>query len=624
MSLREHRSLILLAIAGVGSVAAFVVPWYLPASGSPVLSDSYVLGFTNWAASLLLLASAGALALVASLLPAPPFGEPLWTTGRDPSRKRALLAASGLTILSLLILGVLAGSTRGVPYGEERYFLDLMAQVAAGHRPLVDFPYSYSFAALYVPVWLWQALKGTGLTPSSAYLIVYVAFVIISYVLFYAVVTRLKLSDGRRAAIILCIGIPTTLTCMLGIQTLPARYLAPVAALLALHYWGGSGRLGRRWSWPALVAIALGGSAFTAVLASTEMVIALGIATVAYLLLLARREQRQALIAAAVYVGCLAAVAVAGQASLDLVGSFAGGAANFPVLPGPPAILYFAAVIAVAVLLPRALRSPERAEHPLTLSLAVLSAVLVPAALGRADAAHLLGNGLVLFILAATLLAHAGRRAFTAYLLIFVVVFSVAQYVALTQFSRTQILRAAASSTSLSDAGFAQFEHVLTWPPTAAPTRDRASYVWPRAETSTAVLSPYASIAAPFGLYPPDSTLPFTFAEQHRLAPDPFTGPGLTTDDLAKKLVSLKSADCLLVPREYAAAVEAAVPGQTPAEAWALAPHQQKTLWALTLFPLGFYERNPQPNLSGLLLAGIKKDFKRAGTWGPYAVYERR
>ena len=624
MSAREHRSLILLAIAAAGSVAAFVLPWFVPATGPPVLSDSSMLGFTNWTAGLLLLLTAAALALCASLLPEPAFAEALWASGPERPRRWALIAAAALTVVALLVLAILAGSTRGVPYGEERYFLSLMSQVAAGRQPLADFPYSYSFAALYVPVWLWQALKGTGLTPAAAYLLVYAAAVVASYVMLYVFVSRLRLSDGARAAIIVCIGLPTTLTCMLGIQTLPARYLAPVLALLALHLWGGSRRAGGPSSWWVLVALALAGAAFTAILASTEIVIALCVATTAYLLLLARSQRRPALTATGVYLGCLVVVAMAGQASFDLVGSFAGGAANFPVLPGPPAVLYFVAVLTVAILLPRALRTPDRADHPLTLSLAVLGAVFVPAALGRADAAHLLGNGLVLFILAAALLARIGRRIFVAYLLVFVVVFCAAQYAALTQLSRTQILRAAASSTTLSDAGFSRLEHLVTWPPTAAPTRDRASYVWPRAGGSTAELAGYSSVAAPFGLYPPDSTLPFTLAEQHRLAPDPFTGPGLTATDLAKKLSSLRSADGLLIPQEYAAAVEAAVPGQTPSEGWVLGPRQQRTFGALELFPLGFYERRAQPNLSGLLLAGIKKDFKAAGMWGPYAVYRRR
>jgi hypothetical protein len=35
------------------------------------------------------------------------------------------------------------------------------------------------------------------------------------------------------------------------------------------------------------------------------------------------------------------------------------------------------------------------------------------------------------------------------------------------------------------------------------------------------------------------------------------------------------------------------------------------------------HERNPQPNLGGLLAAYIKREFHRAGSWSNYAVYTR-
>jgi hypothetical protein len=610
---------VLIGIAVAGAALVFVLPWYVPTSYGLVLSDSAMLGFANWAAVLSLLATAVALGLVARRWAAAPLDGPLWLTESRPPRRRAVITTAVLAAVALSTTAVLAWATRGVPYGEASYFLDRAAQVAAGQRPLLDFGYSYSLAALYLPVWLSTLFRGWGLDPLSAYLIVYVCLIGLSYWMLYLIVSRLALSDSRRAWLLAGIGIPTVLNIMLGVQYLPVRYLAPAVALLAVHAWFlrrdrsvATGALG------ALIAIC--GLALTVILGSSEMGIAVAFGTLAYFLALGRRDRLTAVAAAAVYLGCLAPIAVLGRGAFFLVGSFGTGAANVPVLPGPPALLYLLSVFIVAILLPRVLRGSSAAESPFTLSLVVLALVLVPAAFGRADAGHLYYNGLVLMILAAAFLARLVPRAFIPYLVAIVLVFFVSAYVAAGRSGPTQVLRAAASSTSLSDRQFGILRGVLG----GAGSRTRAEYAWPSSDGDIAALGTTGTIAMPFGLYAPDRLLPFTLARLGRLDADPVPGLGFTLDDLQAKLRSLADTSVLLVPLEFAPAVSAAQPGSTPKTVWVLPRGTARSYPDTALFPLGFYERYPQPNVSGLMLAYIKANYVRAGTWGPYAVYRRR
>ena len=83
-----------LAIGAAGACGIFVVPWFVPVRGAPVLSDSYMLGFANTAATLALWAASLLLVLVAARSPdalagetlgrrsaggrSEPAGEPLW------------------------------------------------------------------------------------------------------------------------------------------------------------------------------------------------------------------------------------------------------------------------------------------------------------------------------------------------------------------------------------------------------------------------------------------------------------------------------------------------------------------------------------------------------------------
>ena len=627
-----------LAIGAAGACGIFVVPWFVPVRGAPVLSDSYMLGFANTAATLALWAASLLLVLVAARRPdalvdgplgtTEPAGEPLWTAGPSGEPLRGSGPASGhrrlrivaivVGALSLGLAAVFARLTAGVTYGEVTFFLDRMAQLVAGHRPFTDFSYGYTLGGLYGPVWLWRLLRGHGVSALQSYYAIYAAFLLCSWAMLYALVGRLNLSDRRRALLFACLGGACVVNITAGIQYSLVRYLTPPVVLLAVHL--SVTRVSRRWRPYAAGLVALGGLLATVVFSSPEMVLAALVAVVGYFVVLGLSQRRVAALAALTLAVGLVPLILLSQGYFSLVFSFAAGAFNLPVVPGPPALLYVLAMFIVAVLLPATLRGSPVAEQPLTVSLVVLCAVLVPAAFGRADFGHLFFNGIVVFVLAAAFLARHRERLFAPFVVAVLVVFAVANYAFITQIGGSVFLPAVATSGSLTDGQFRVLSAALAWPPGSVSAGGQARYLLPHATAGLSQLDKYRMVAAPVGFEEADSAVAFALARQGRLALDPVSGLGFTERDLNSNLAQLPKADCLLLPLEDVSSIEQANVQGTPAAGW-LGSAGKRSYGALSLFPFTLNERNPQPNLGGLFAAYVHGHYRRAGTWGNYAVY---
>jgi hypothetical protein len=609
--------MIALIVAAVGAFGVFVLPWFAPQTSTPLVSDSYAVGFANWAATLALLLTALALFLVFSDRTLVPEPVPVPTAKAD-GRRHARMALAALVAISLVIGLGLALLTRDVAHNESGFFLDRAAQVVAGYVPFSDFDYGYALIGLYGPVWLWRAFGSLGMTPTAAYALVYCILAVCSCWMLYILVRRVAPDDGSQAWILLGVGVVAVINTTMGIQYLLVRYLTPAIALLALHRWCTSPRCtGWRGRLVAL-GIALGGLAATIVLASPEMAAAGYVAILVYLAALARRQRDIALFTGGVLVLCAAALLLAGTGYASLVVSFARGALNFPVLPGPPAIVFVIATLTVAALLPGVLRTTVVQERPFLAALAAYGMALIPAAFGRADWGHMLANGLVLYVLAAAFLARRRPRLFVALLVAVVVSFGLAHGVYFKQFMSPMLLGSIANARTLSDGQFSSLERMLGQPQVA-----QSVMTYGQSDELARQMASFDHIAAPFGVATTDTALAFALASQGRLALDPVPGVGVSSADSEKKMAALADADCLLVLVGFDDLVQQSTRENTPALAWTARP-RAIDLTPLTLFPLGLYERRPQPNLMGMLAIYINENFRRISQLGPYTVYVRR
>src|SRR5664280_182565 len=103
MSSITHRHATLMAISAVGAVGVFVVPWFVSVGHTPIVSDSYMVGFANWAAvaALLLMAAAlGGVSARSETAALSAAGQP-WRIGAAGRRRCSLAVVFALAVLSL-------------------------------------------------------------------------------------------------------------------------------------------------------------------------------------------------------------------------------------------------------------------------------------------------------------------------------------------------------------------------------------------------------------------------------------------------------------------------------------------------------------------------------------------
>ena len=162
------------AVLLAGLTVVFVLPWFLP-PGRAIVSDSYAVGFSNRVAWIGTIGMAAGLALVGLRLHRPtvrPFlGSRPLPQERTPRWAVALLAA-----LTLATGALLAWMTyNSFIYGEKNYFLDRMAYITNGNVPFVDLEFTYGPLLIWVPAGVQTLLAPLGATPQFAYALTWLA-----------------------------------------------------------------------------------------------------------------------------------------------------------------------------------------------------------------------------------------------------------------------------------------------------------------------------------------------------------------------------------------------------------------------------------------------------------------
>lgn len=228
------------AIGCAGLAAMLVLPWRMPASGKPGVSDSAAVGFSNTTATLCVALTCVALFALGCI----------WRRESRAARPRPLWPVKGAEddgpdYSSLLMVCLVTVAltipvfwlTHGVAYGDSRYFLDRMAFAAQGIRPFTGFEYAYSYVSLYLPIVMWKLLTPLGGDPQTGYFASIVLLMLASWWMLFSVVADFGLFARQKRRLFVTVATISFLLVYetLGSQYLLVRFLAPLIALRWLH-----------------------------------------------------------------------------------------------------------------------------------------------------------------------------------------------------------------------------------------------------------------------------------------------------------------------------------------------------------------------------------------------------
>jgi hypothetical protein len=320
-----------------------------------------------------------------------------------------LLLALAVSSVELTLVSVALGWH---PIGEATYFVNRLFSLQNGLLPYRDFEFVYGPGMLYTPVVL-QRL--TGVSTEAAYSMTLWVFAWGGLFLLWWVIRQARGGPGNVAArdqtvVFLLLAAFPALNPESGIQYTMARFICGFAALAAARITAE--KLAGRWFVVAVCHLLLGAAVFSV---SPEIALAFFAGLLTYWLLEYLAGARWLTYTAAVHLGLLVAAALLTPRDMFVaIRRFGAGADNLPLFPSPFVLLFTGSLLfAVAPMLGDAFRSANARIHShgvfgtITAAFAVHALVMTPAALGRADAIHVVYYGTGAFMLA--MLSRKGR-----------------------------------------------------------------------------------------------------------------------------------------------------------------------------------------------------------------------
>jgi hypothetical protein len=436
-----------LCYVAVGLAAIFYLPSLVPLR--PTASDSYLFGYNNRAAVVLLLM----LVTIAAI----------WTKGLNlklpasgaslPVPRKTLLISLVAVLAGCLAMYLLAGRFGG--FGESSYEIDRAWLLSQSRIPYVDFEWPFGVALLYGPL-LFSRLLSIGIVP--AYYLFWALNCLLGTVLLFAVVNRIDYPTKSKKFIYLILFCSWFLSILnMGTHYTLVRYTCPLYFILVVHRIIKGAGAGSK-AYGTLLAVA-----FTAVLLliSPETAIAYAFASICVFALAYSNWKGVNLGIFAGLIAALGAVFLAAMKLhvLDTVRASGGGADSFPISFAPFMLLFFAAVFLCACYV--YLRLTQRHIDDNTVGLVAFSIPMLAAALSRCDPGHVLMNGLGIF-LASMFYASNHRTAWKWYRAVFVVVLILLSAISGTWFYLPSLARCGFNILSESNNG-SQISRSLTY-----------------------------------------------------------------------------------------------------------------------------------------------------------------
>lgn len=378
------------ALTVAAAFSIFRLPFLLPPAQAPVVSASLAGGFNNRVATIAAICLAlSSFAITLCCRPKTPETE---QAAHPQLSRRALLAGSfGLTAWYVLLGGLAyLGDLRSA--GEAHYFLTQMTTASAFHLPLYrGVEFAYGPLLFYPPMVLKPLFSFSSQPLQAAYLFTLLSSEFLGAHLLGWSINQLPISLPVRRTMYILLLTLATLDLGLGLNYTLLRFILPVASLL---FCVGQARTA--WRLAVLVVIAellnLG--------LSPEMGAAFAAGVVTYALLrVGRFEFGFLLVTLAPLAALVAFLGVFGSSAFSTMKLFSSGTYNLIVEPQWYMLLFLVALIWLA---PRAVASlwwNKDEESRVWTALLISGVALVPAALGRADAGHVLLNGIPILML---------------------------------------------------------------------------------------------------------------------------------------------------------------------------------------------------------------------------------
>jgi hypothetical protein len=387
----------------------FYLPYFIPQR--PVASDSYLFGFNNRAAIVLLLVFSAGAALWGRgyNLALRPAGQPTKIAGRT------LGICLAIQLAACLAMVLLAGGFGG--FCESTYEIDRVWLLAQGHLPYVGFEWPFGVLFLYGPLWLSHLFHGDIAQGYNAF---WTLSSVAGVALLFATINRLDTPTPRKTFIFLILFVaflPSVLG--MGAHYTLLRYISPFYCILIVSRASTGNTRRRAQRLAAALAVC-----FTAMLLLISPEMAIAHAFACSILLFPRKSAiSPAGLRPSPYAAMLAGLAALFAAALklhllDTLIASGGGADSFPIPFSVPVLFFYAVVFVCACSVVRRWAEPSLTDN--SIALIVLSIPLLAAALGRCDPGHILSNGVGL-MLAVFLYASGSPRMWRLYCSAFIV-----------------------------------------------------------------------------------------------------------------------------------------------------------------------------------------------------------
>ncbi len=380
------------SIAGalvLGLAAIYLIPFHVPVYDG--LSDSYMFGYSNRTATLLIAAFT--------------LGFALWTRGMEfrlpdgtvgDRFQQARNLAIACSILGCILFWMIGRAV--MPLLESQYFLDRYAMYGMGGKPYADFTFDYGPLMFYLPVWVAGLCR---LSLADGYYLTWLLqWALGTWVLWKVVEVAARGTQHGRAIFLLLwafflTGMPDS-----GTNYTPLRFCTTLALALAVHHLHAQGA-------PKVQVFGVACVGAAAMLFfSPEQGIAFTIGTILFFVLCVRPTRGDLLVGVAGFIVCVVFVFWAAYrlGMLRNVAAVGGGTLNFPLLFSFQTVTLLLLLLSAGCIVIASFRTGT-SGGPL-LYLICVSLVSAPAAFSRADVGHIVLNTLGALLAALVVLSQ--------------------------------------------------------------------------------------------------------------------------------------------------------------------------------------------------------------------------